>query len=237
MATAKKKPAAKKPARSAKNSTNAPKRGKKQPSKSIEDVPREPAPALSELEAAFVGGVQMTAESSLPSGPYVYALAYEGKVFYVGKGRGRRMFQHVLEALSGGHGPKCDRIRSIFSSGGEIEYRVIGEYETDAEAYVAERQFIAQGGELTNVAGRGAEPISPRDLAKQRFAGLLASMKPFHQWDAELSANLRQVATNVCGSTANFYGTLKGIAERGSVDPAPNFLFVKPDRTVRATWV
>ena len=54
MATAKKKPAAKKPARSAKNSTNAPKRGKKQPSKSIEDVPREPAPALSELEAAFV---------------------------------------------------------------------------------------------------------------------------------------------------------------------------------------
>ena len=51
MATAKKKPAAQKPARPAKNSPNAPNRGKKQGSKSIEDVPREPGPGLSELEA------------------------------------------------------------------------------------------------------------------------------------------------------------------------------------------
>lgn len=43
--------AKKKPARQAKNSPDAPKRGKKQGSKSIEAVPREPGPGLSELEA------------------------------------------------------------------------------------------------------------------------------------------------------------------------------------------
>lgn len=51
MATAKKKPAAKKPARLAKKTANAPKRGKKQPPKSIEAAPHEPAPVKSKLAA------------------------------------------------------------------------------------------------------------------------------------------------------------------------------------------
>lgn len=51
MATAKKRPAARKPARPAKKTSSAPKRGKKQASKSIEAAPRGPAPALSGLAA------------------------------------------------------------------------------------------------------------------------------------------------------------------------------------------
>ena len=48
----------------------------------------------------------MAAETNLaglviPDGPYVYTLADADGVFYIGKGRGRRMFHHAKEALRG----------------------------------------------------------------------------------------------------------------------------------------
>lgn len=223
------KPAVKKPARTpakpAKKAPIAQKSSKNEAPKSIEAAPREPAPVLSELG------------SSLPDGPYVYALAHQGQPFYIGKGRGRRMFQHVLDALRGARGRKCEKIRAIFAAGGEIEYQVLGRYGSDTEAYAAEKQLIARGGDLTNIVGRNAKPISPRERAQQSFASLLAVMKPYDQWEPSLPPHLRTVAINVFGSPAGLYNTLKAVAEKGAANPPPNFFFVNPDRTVRASWV
>ena len=51
----------------------------------------------------------------IPDGPYVYTLADADGVFYIGKGRGRRMFHHAKEALRGKPGTKCDRIRQALA--------------------------------------------------------------------------------------------------------------------------
>lgn len=45
---------------------------------------------------------------------YVYIYAYpDGRVFYVGKGKGNRILDHEAEARKGINSRKCDIIRSI----------------------------------------------------------------------------------------------------------------------------
>lgn len=52
---------------------------------------------------------------------YVYTLAYpDGRVFYVGKGRGDRVYQHERDARDGRISKNCDIIRDIWAQGGQI---------------------------------------------------------------------------------------------------------------------
>lgn len=52
---------------------------------------------------------------------YVYILAYpDGKVFYVGKGTGKRIDCHEYEAKSGGTSEKCVIIRDIWTQGRQV---------------------------------------------------------------------------------------------------------------------
>lgn len=110
---------------------------------------------------------------------YVYVLRRPGgEPFYVGKGMGRRVFEHELEARRshpiGESNPfKCNVIRKVIANGENITYEIDSEYDLDGELACFERetalitQFgrLHEGGCLTNIASgvgsmAGAAPFS-----------------------------------------------------------------------------
>lgn len=92
-------------------------------------------------------------------GYYVYTLAdpSSGKVFYVGKGTGNRVFAHVNEAIeNSAESDKLDKIRQIRTFGQDVKYEIIRHGMTEEKAFEVEAALIDYIGlfELTNkVAG------------------------------------------------------------------------------------
>lgn len=77
---------------------------------------------------------------------YVYHLinSLDGQPFYIGKGTGSRMYQHLREAerTTYTHRPVHNKIRSIISKGGEVQYKKF-ECQTEDEAFIEEKRYIA----------------------------------------------------------------------------------------------
>lgn len=90
---------------------------------------------------------------------YVYELRdpRSGAVFYIGKGKGRRIDAHEKEAKKGVHSPKCDLIREIWDASLEVEKKILARYAKEEDAYAAERDLIADIGldSLTNISPGG----------------------------------------------------------------------------------
>lgn len=97
----------------------------------------------------------MPALANKPPRYYVYTLTDPrcGGVFYVGKGTGRRAGAHEAEAARGGHSRKCERIRSIWAAGGQVQRAILSRHSDENEALKAEFDEIARVGlaNLTNV--------------------------------------------------------------------------------------
>jgi len=76
---------------------------------------------------------------------YVYLLLYPDtrKPFYVGKGRGNRVFQHALNALESPTATdKLETIRNIIASGKRVEYRIVRHRMSDEAAFEVESALI-----------------------------------------------------------------------------------------------
>ena len=87
---------------------------------------------------------------------YVYELIdpRDGKVFYVGKGKGRRVERHAKDAKSGrvSNPAKYSRIKSILDGGYQVVERVVKSGLNEREAFALERRMILDGREnLTNI--------------------------------------------------------------------------------------
>ena len=78
-------------------------------------------------------------------GYYVYALVdpRDRKIFYIGKGKGNRIFQHAEAALVENTSDlKLDTIRSIISDGGKVEHYIVRHHLEEKEAYLIESTLI-----------------------------------------------------------------------------------------------
>ena len=101
---------------------------------------------------------------------YVYALVdpRDNRIFYIGKGRDNRVFQHAEAALvDNTPGMKLDTIRSIISEGKEVAYYIIRHNLEENEAYLIESTLIDM---LTY----------PRFNHNNQLTNLIAG---HHQWD------------------------------------------------------
>lgn len=121
---------------------------------------------------------------------YVYALIdpRDKKAFYIGKGGGTRMFDHVEEAeTNGGRSEKLERIKGIHASGNEVEYVILRHGLSSEEALTVEAvliDFIRYfGGDLANlVAGHHTYTL-----------GIKTADELIRQYDAP---PLEQIASN-----------------------------------------
>ena len=76
---------------------------------------------------------------------YVYALVdpRDNRIFYIGKGKGNRVFQHAKDSLNEDYQSlKLDIIRSILSEGKEVGLYILRHNLNEETAYIVESVLI-----------------------------------------------------------------------------------------------
>ena len=140
-------------------------------------------------------------------GYYVYALVdpRNDSIFYVGKGKGKRIHQQVLDAKAGrvSNSFKHDRIKEILSEGLEVAEFVLFDRMSEDRAYAVERLLIERLAEtLVNIAN-GIMTGNEHLIREIEFR--IEQIEPKLVWIANLNPYGRRVTTSVCGSPEAFY--------------------------------
>jgi hypothetical protein len=168
---------------------------------------------------------------------YVYALVdpRTDVVFYIGKGTGRRMFQHELDTKRGKgvNAAKTEVIHGILGAGLSVVCQKLGEFENEAAAYEAEKSETAARVGLTNAnlggggawcgsAGEGVRVASPESAARQAKS-VLSRLIPYVDWMAIrprslVEQSLRSYIVAQLLEIADTYGPPRaGSSRRGTV--------------------
>jgi hypothetical protein len=137
--------------------------------------------------------------STVPQTYYVYILTRpdkklpQGRAFYVGKGKRRRIYAHEAEARSGCECRKCRTIRKVWRDGGQVQRYIIFTTNNETEAFDFERETIAQYGRknLCNLTdggeGTSGAIASPEKRAKMSASAKVRSTDPGYR--AKVSAD------------------------------------------------
>lgn len=146
------------------------------------------------------------------SGFYVYILRRPNhRPFYVGKGKGPRVFQHVVEARHPGNHPKLNVIRAIARNGGEIVYEIDSIHKDEQAAYDRECELIEsikrlhEGGPLTNLAPGGGSTAGISPISKEKHRVSLGGIPDDDPEKATLNRYLLSIGdvNSICIKVAN----------------------------------
>lgn len=145
---------------------------------------------------------------------YVYTLAYpDGIVFYVGKGKGKRITDHEKEALRGHNCPKCELIRSIWRDGGTVQRAIVFETDDEQAALAREMELIDSYGpdQLVNqrvgwlFRSTRTPSIRSRPATDDVFTGLLNRLFATHRRPDGKEYAVHEVAAHLNGQLSPGY--------------------------------
>lgn len=108
---------------------------------------------------------------------YVYQLSRpDGTPFYIGKGFGRRIFHHEVEAKGAGCSHKLNTIRLIARQGGTIDYAIRAFFDCEVDCHAFEMaeitrigRFDLKTGPLTNLTAGGEGTVGLSEETRQRI--------------------------------------------------------------------
>lgn len=109
---------------------------------------------------------------------YVYTLADAKGVFYVGKGRGDRIFHH--ERLSACDTNQAKKAR-ILACGAGLQRAIVAYFNDAYDAYAFEGESIRAWPGLTNIAL--GDHLPPIERARQRAQEIMDRIVPFERWN------------------------------------------------------
>jgi hypothetical protein len=152
---------------------------------------------------------------------YVYVLCKPNDTpFYVGKGKGNRVYDHDAEARKGHRCHKCNTIRKIWKHGGQVRRYFVFTTDDEQEAYQHEKELIASYGRknLTNSTDGGEGQTGRIGELSGKTRLTWVQVRELRRRYVEESTALRLLAAE--------YGISLGSVEQivaGRVWPDPNY--------------
>ena len=136
---------------------------------------------MTETKQQLLAKISNAAQSGYPF--YVYTLADDSGVFYVGKGTKARLFEHQKLHKSDTNTAKQARIRAC---GQSLTHSIAAYFSDAGEAYSHESRLIQEMDGLTNLAL--GDPMSPYEKAQLKAGDILSRIVPFEQWNPPMTA-------------------------------------------------
>lgn len=139
---------------------------------------------------------------------YVYHLIdpRDNSIFYVGKGCGDRLNQHVKNARAGKvqNAEKHRRIEDIHQAGLNVIESIVADNLTEEHAFIIERGMIQDMKHkgITNIANG---IMTNTEKAPEQARALIKMTKPFNVWVATISDYRRKAVIAASGSLEAFY--------------------------------
>ena len=159
-------------------------------------------------QAAIRAGYEL---QTYPKRHYVYFLIDPAseKIFYVGKGKGSRVKQHVINAKrrNQDNPVKQLKILEIIGSGKEVKEVIFANDLLEDDALSLERKLIAKLKHtgLTNISGG---VITSKEASGKRAEMILSRLKSFDDWIETISESQLNAVITVAGSPYTFYRKL-----------------------------
>jgi hypothetical protein len=155
---------------------------------------------------------------------YTYLLIdpRDGRVFYVGKGKGARMASHAKRAAAGkvDNAEKHKRISEIRAAGMKVSELVFAAYGNEQDAFAAECELIEQFRDhgITNIVGG---VVTNAERAREQAKVILGRMKTFDHWMETIRPYQLDAVTKL-GGARKFYDDSLAFWKRMAELPVSN---------------
>jgi hypothetical protein len=139
---------------------------------------------------------------------YVYLLKdpRDMSIFYIGKGKGKRMFTHVANARKGkiDNVKKYQKIIEIHNDGFDVVVEINREGLSERNAYKLEKELISKfkGMGITNIVGG---TVTNSELVYQGALDLLKRLKSFDRWVSDIDEFTINFVMKEYGSLYKFW--------------------------------